>query len=99
MDNLLGSQATSVPTLFAPLLVALVGVGLMDVGFALRDGGPAYATLFLPGIPNYYLAYTMEALFADSAHAIFVRFCTINRQLEAACIPGRLRPADVGTSL
>ncbi|XP_034232272.1 gustatory receptor for sugar taste 43a-like [Thrips palmi] len=93
VDDLLRSRAPRVPVLLLAFLMALLGVGVMDVACAMEDGGPGYASLFLTGQANYYLTYTMEAMFADSAHSIFERFRTLNSRLEAACLAARRRPA------
>lgn len=84
------------PPFFLPVLLALLAVGVMDVSCAWDEAGPGYASLFLTGQANYYLTYTMETLFADSAHSIFERFRTLNGLLEAGCVAAGRRTSCAG---
>lgn len=64
-------------------LVALLLLAVVDVYYAYFSMSGFFAMLFLPNLFNYLNTNIMEALFADSAQGLFVRFHTLNVRLQS----------------
>lgn len=85
VDTLLGARPPGVPPLLLAWLVVLCALSGVDVMDAYVTAGYVNMAIRLPAQANYLVCFLMEAMFADDAHCIFLRFRVLNERLEATC--------------